>query len=188
MDADLGALCPDFRLKVEELLRACKGLGIIMRPFCTVRDPFEQARLWRQSRTGEEISLKIKHLEKSGAGFLAHCLDSVGPQHGRLATNALPGLSWHQWGEAMDCFWVVDGMAVWSVQKKIGGLNGYYVYADEARKMGLTAGGNWKRFKDRPHVQLSQHASPLRIMDLSEVNSVMEKRFGAIAGLKTSRL
>jgi hypothetical protein len=148
-----------------------------MRPFFTLRTAEEQARLWRQSRTGQQIEAKIRELEDGGAPYLARVIRDVGPQNGPKVTNALPGLSWHQWGEAMDCFWVVDGAAEWSARRKLDGLNGYAVYADEAEALGLTAGGHWRSFKDWPHVQLSPEANPTRRYSLAEIDAEMMRRF-----------
>ena len=64
----------------------------------------------------------------------------VGPQKGDPVTNAIPGLSWHQWGEAVDCFWVVNNKAVWDLETVVNGLNRFMVYANEAKKLGLDAG------------------------------------------------
>jgi hypothetical protein len=64
--------------------------------------------------------------------FLAQCIERVGKQFGEHVTNAIPGLSWHQWGEAADSAWVVDNEVVWSIEETVNGLNGYMVYADEA--------------------------------------------------------
>jgi hypothetical protein len=42
------------------------------------------------------------------------CFERAGPSDGPWATNALPGQSWHQYGEAVDCFLVdAQGHAVW---------------------------------------------------------------------------
>ena len=49
MAADLGKLTPELGDKVSELLDRCRARGIEMRPNAGLRDPFEQARLWRQS-------------------------------------------------------------------------------------------------------------------------------------------
>ena len=92
-------------------------------------------------------------------------------------TNAAPGYSWHQWGEAMDCFWLVDKEAEWSSQKKINGFNGYRNYSAIARKLGLTSGGLWKSIKDWPHVQLRPESNPGYEMTPAEISSEMEKRF-----------
>lgn len=178
MSRDLNDLNVDFKTKVEELLSACEASGYPMRPFFTVRSPFEQGKLWRQSRTTKEIQEKLSELKGRGANFLAHCIESVGPQNGRHVTNAIPGLSWHQWGEAVDCFWLIDGNAEWSSRRKIHGMNGYATYADVAKSMGLDAGGLWRSFKDWPHVQLRNESDPSRLYSLEEIDAEMKVRFG----------
>ena len=122
--------------KVVALLDRCEARGTPMRRTSTLRSPFDQATLWRQSRSKEEIEAKIAELKSQSAPFLADCIARVGPQHGDPVTNAIPGLSWHQWGEAVDCFWLVDGEAEWSPRKEINGLNGYQVYARRHRRRG----------------------------------------------------
>jgi hypothetical protein len=175
--ANIEVLIPQFKSHVLELLERCKDLGYEMRPYMTIRDPYEQARLWRQSRSTEEINRKIEEFETAGATFLAECIRSVGPQHGDPVTNAPPGFSWHQWGEAMDCFWLVDGKAEWSTRRLIAGNNGYHVFANQAKALGLTAGGLWTTLKDWPHIQLLSADSPLNVKTLLEINAAMEQRF-----------
>jgi peptidoglycan L-alanyl-D-glutamate endopeptidase CwlK len=175
---DLKDLVPDFRGPMTKLLDKLKKRGIEMRPYHTLRDPLEQARLWRQSRTAAEIEQQIARFRAAGAGFLAHCIEAAGPQHGDPVTNALPGLSWHQWGEAVDCMWVVDGRAKWSTQELVGGVNGYRVYAQEAQKLGLTPGGFFTKLKDWPHVQKRAAGSPTSLMTLAEIDAEMRERFG----------
>ncbi len=179
---DLSTLIPEFRSEVQELLNNCRARGIEMRPSATLRDPFEQARLWRQSRSRKEIERKIAQLREAGAPFLAHCLERVGPQSGRPVTGAIPGLSWHQWGEALDCFWLVNGEAEWDSNRLVSGVNGYRVYAEEARRLGLTAGGLWQSLKDWPHVQARVADSPQNVLSLVEINAAMESRFGNLNG------
>lgn len=178
MAADLSTLIPEFRTRLNQLILSCASQGTEMRCYVTLRDPFEQARLWRQSRSIEEIGEKVQSLRTARANFLAHCIDSVGPQNGDPVTNAIPGLSWHQWGEAADCFWVVDGQAEWSTTKLVNGSNGYRVYATTAAQFQLTAGGSWPRFKDWPHVQRRSAGSPLSELSLQQVDKEMELRFG----------
>ncbi|MGR9051612.1 MAG: M15 family metallopeptidase [Gammaproteobacteria bacterium] len=179
MSRDLNDLVPEFREKVETLIAHCNDSGYPMRQFFTLRTPFEQGKLWRQSRSSHDVQKKIAELRDSGAGFLAHCIESVGPQDGRPVTNAIPGFSWHQWGEAVDCFWLVDNQAEWSTRRQIDGKNGYMNYADLARSMGLTAGGFWKSLKDWPHVQFRKESGPGRVFSLQEIDKEMEKRFNA---------
>ncbi len=178
MSRDLNDLVFDFKTQVIELLRLCDESGYEMRPFFTLRTPFEQAKLWRQSRTTQQIQEKTNMLNSNGARFLAHCIESVGPQNGRHVTNAIPGFSWHQWGEAVDCFWLLDGAAEWSRRKKVNGNNGYAEYALHAKEIGLTAGGYWSSFKDWPHVQLRSESNPGRVYSLEQINQKMSSRFG----------
>lgn len=91
MAVDLTELVPEFRDAVETLIGNCAGRGIEVRPHSAVRTPFDQARLWRQSRTLEEIEEKIAAFRAAGAEFLAFCLESIGPQHGDPVTNAPRG-------------------------------------------------------------------------------------------------
>jgi hypothetical protein len=178
MPIDTTKLVPEFKTKLDALLAACNRLGVEMRPYFGIRTPLEQAKLWRQSRAGEEIKKKIAELRAAGAPFLAKCLEDAGPQNGPPVTNAIPGLSWHQWGEAVDSAWIVAGKTDWSTQRKVGGINGYQVYSAQAAGLGLDPGGVWKSLKDWPHVQLRSAASPLKVMSLVEVDGIMNKRFG----------
>ena len=170
----------EFQQGAQDVLDTCAGLGVEMRVNETVRSPLAQARLWRQSRAIEEIRARIAALRAAGAPFLAECIEKVGPQHGDHVTNAPPGLSWHQWGEALDCFWVVDGRAEWSTTRKVNGQNGYRVYAATADQLGLDAGGLWTRFKDFPHVQLRAAGSPADLFSLPEIDAVMRERFDGL--------
>jgi len=177
MAADLGLLVPGFAEQCRTLIANCRDQPTEMRPNEGLRDPWKQARYWRQSRSIEQIDAKIAELRNKSANFIAQILVDVGPQHGDPVTNALPGASWHQWGLAMDCVWIVNGAAEWSTQKKVNGLNGYRVYAQEAANLGLDAGGFWSSLKDWPHVQQPQEASPLSNMSWAEIDAAMRERF-----------
>lgn len=177
MSRNLEDLTDEFRAAVETLLQSCEVRGFILRPFYTLRSPFEQAKLWRQSRSTEEIVSQIEQFRENDADFLAHCIESVGAQYGRHVTNVPPGFSWHQWGEAVDCFWLLDGKAEWSSRKKINGENGYHVYAEEAQNLGLEPGGFWQSFKDWPHVQLQNISNPGVIYSVQQINEEMRNKF-----------
>ena len=178
MSRDLNDLKPDFKSKVEELLQLTENAGYTMRPFFTLRTPLDQAKLWRQSKPIGQINNQISIFNNAGADFLSHCLESVGPQDGNHVTNAPPGYSWHQWGEGLDCFWLVDNKAEWSSRTKINGNNGYRIYADLAVSIGLSAGGFWRSFKDWPHVQLRKESGPKSVFSMGQINEEMIARFG----------
>lgn len=150
MAKDMYLLEDEFEGSIQKVLTDCKLKGVEMRPFYTLRPPIEQARLWRQSRSLKQVEEAVQWLKHNGAPYLADVLWNAGPQTGRWATNALPGFSWHQHGEAIDCFWVVNGRAEWEATDDPG--NGYMVYANSAMKHGLTAGHFWKS-RDSVHVQ-----------------------------------
>lgn len=178
MSISLSNLDPDFRAKVETLLERCRQRGVVMTPYCAIRTPFEQGKLWRQSRTIQTIRAKLSELRRKGAPFLAHCIESVGPQNGPPVTGAVPGLSWHQWGVALDCFWRINNVAEWSPDRG-GPANGYRIYAHEASLLGLTAGGYWQSLKDWPHVQKLKSDSPDKAgRTLAEIDAEMQRRFG----------
>jgi peptidoglycan L-alanyl-D-glutamate endopeptidase CwlK len=173
----LSDLVPELADKARELLAKCDEMHILMRPTETLRTPFTQAKLWRQSRPGSVVRAQIQKFRDEGAPFLADVLESVGPHSGDHVTNALPGLSWHQWGEAMDCVWVANGKETFSLKLTVGGLNGYHVYAEQAKKLGLTAGAFFQSIKDFPHVQLRPQAGPQSAQSLPEIDAVMRERF-----------
>lgn len=178
MDDRLTGLDAAFRTRLEAVIRDLETDGIDMRVIAGLRTPEAQARLWRQSRSREEITAAIRHLKQAGAYHLAAVLDAVGPCHGPPVTKALPGLSWHQWGEAADCLWIVNGVAEWSISRIVARDNGYRALARAAEAAGLEAGGLWSRFPDWPHVQKRRDASPLAAgLSLAEIDAIMQERF-----------
>ena len=62
-------------------------------------------------------------------------------------TNAKCGYSFHQYGVAVDCIFIVYGYNApeWLWQK----------YGNIAKKYGFEWGGDWTSFPDRPHIQLT---------------------------------
>lgn len=174
MICDLSFLSDEFKPLAENLIWQCKQNGVMMTPMETLRSPFLQATYWCQSRSEEEIQNTIKRLLENEAPFLAACLSNAERRSGPRITNALPGYSWHQWGEAMDCFWEVNGKACWDMAMLLDGINGYYVYATEAKMLGLEAGYFWVNIKDGVHVQLRSAGSPFDLYGLKEINDCME--------------
>ena len=165
---DPALLDPGFRADVDRLLAALREQGHEFRISTTLRTPWQQARLYRQSRTRATISDRVVILRSAGAEYLAHVLEGVGPQSGRPVTNALPGMSWHNHALAADFYLVVDRAAVWDAAHP-----GYIALAIQAHALGLTSGRSWG---DSPHVQ-ARMGQP-RDMPLREVSEEMAERFG----------
>ena len=121
---------------------------------CTLRSAEDQARLYRNGRSLHAIRHRARALaEKWGRPDLAKILMDVGPQYGKtIRTNAAPGQSVHQYGMAIDCVVLVDGKPVWG-DKKSHDLAIWREYGARAKSCGLEWSGDWKRFKEKPHVQ-----------------------------------
>lgn len=173
MSRDLALLDPEFRKRVEIILGRVNSEtdAYQLRVFYTLRTPKEQAKLWRQSRSSEQIRNTVAMLRRHKANFLADTIYSVGPQHGRWATNAFPGQSWHQWGMAVDSFVVMDGRAVWNSRHA-----GYQRYAAIGKEEGCTCGAYWRR-ADAVHIQMTDE-KVTQLHSWIEINDAMKDRFG----------
>ncbi len=144
----LSELQPQFGDVVRAVLEECAGRGIVMRPYSAARSPWEQAVLWRRSRSKQQVDALVATMQAQGADWLADVMTDVGPQHGTHVTNAPPGRSAHQYRLAVDCFWMkADGSAEWN------DMTGYTIYATIAQQRGLTAGRFWTSFVDAPHLE-----------------------------------
>ena len=176
MKTILGTLDRDFGNKIRLMLTQLESRGLVMRPFYGIRTPIEQAKLWRQSRTRDQIDIAIRNLDQAGAPILAACLVSVGPQRGRHVTNALPGYSWHQYGEAVDLFAVDgNGAADWDVSAR-----GYVDMAEIARALEMKPG---RDFGDAVHIQ-SRYHEPHQVFTIPQIEVEMVKRFPEIGSTK----
>ena len=165
--AILDDLAPDMAARTVEVLRACSQRNVKLVPYFGRRDALTQACFWRQSRSRETISAECKRLHKSGAPKIAEVIESVGPQTGRWATNALPGQSAHQYGLAIDCFVLNEkGEAIWD-----GNAKGYEVYAREAERAGLLAGA---AFNDPVHIEC--RLRPYEPGDWASIQAALEDR------------
>lgn len=68
---------------------------------------------------------------------------------GKVVTNARGGQSNHNYGLAVDVVPMNNGKPNWEAPNSI-----WIAIGGEAEKLGLEWGGSWKKFLDRPHVQL----------------------------------
>jgi len=153
---DAALLDPDFAAKLDQLIYNCAAREAEFVVDCTVRGPVVQARLWCSSRTLLEIAAARDKLITSGAPKLAALLLDSYTGSAHCVTHALPGEGYHEYLTAADLFLEVNGAAVWSSPLYLS------VLADEAQKLGLTAGALWQKPKtDLDHIQASAYGSPL---------------------------
>ena len=161
MSKNMNDLVPEFRAKVDAGLAALAAEGLIFKPYFTLRDPVTQAGLWRQSRSAAVVAQQIQSLRNQGCDFMVACFDKAGPSDGPWATNALPGLSWHQYGEAVDCYLEgATGQPVW--ESKSYGRFG---------QIG-DAGGMWwgGHFGDNDHWQNRRTEPPAAFGTMKQIN------------------
>jgi len=169
------------RSRVRAMVRDLEEEGITLLIYCTFRSPEEQARLYRQSRSRDEIDVKVRKLEDRGFKFFADILVGVGPQKGflgRHVTFAGPGESFHQYRLAADGVPIIEGKCGWSktIYKKQ-----WEAYGKAARKHRFFWAGDWKGFQEFPHIQSMPSGNPLKILD-------HEMIFKVILGLGQSGL
>ncbi|PWJ44765.1 M15 family metallopeptidase [Sediminitomix flava] len=105
--------------KVEQMRLQLQKEGIYIKVIRGHRNLKEQARLYAQGRTTK----------------------------GGIVTNAIPGLSFHNYGWAVDVVVFENGKPKWNNRHwdRIG---------EVGKSLGLTWGGDWKKLVDRPHFQL----------------------------------
>jgi peptidoglycan L-alanyl-D-glutamate endopeptidase CwlK len=164
-------LVPELREKAAIIQQACKeAANFDLLIYCTFRSLEEQARLWRQSRSRQEINQKQDSLANLGFTFLAGILEEVGPQYGDHVTNAAPGESWHNYGEAFDACPVLNGKLAWNYLK----AKPYWdAYGEAVKQAGLYWAGYWANFREYPHAQLRSGGNPLKLLKPQEVNKIL---------------
>lgn len=116
-------LDPRIRDGAKAVLRAWADKGIDVIVTCTFRSMEEQDALYRKGRDGVP-----------------------GPK----VTNAKPGQSKHNYGLAIDFVPLVNGKAVWDAESPLWKILARIAMETDSR---VTWGGDWKGFKDRPHLE-----------------------------------
>ena len=171
---DINDLHPEVKEKAEIVQQACKeAAGFDLLIYSTLRPLEEQAKLFRQSRSKAEIDLKCTKFRVRGFDFLADVIQSVGPCYGNHVTNAAPGESWHNYGEAWDAVPLVGGKPVWSY---FDGKEMWNAYGEAVRQVGMHWAGDWTRFREYPHAQLQVGSNPLKLLPPDKIKKELEKR------------
>ena len=157
---DMGDLTPFVKDKAEEVVVRCAQLGFVLLVYCTYRSAYEQARLYRRSRTRAQIRRKQEQMSDEGFYDLAVIIDVVGPQGGagdlgHHLTMAGPGESWHNYNRAFDAVPLIGGKAAWNDEEL------YRLYGGAVVASGLEWAGNWKGFPENPHAQQIGASNPL---------------------------
>ena len=135
----------------------------------TAREAWEQALVYAQGRTADEIASGVARLRGLNLMREADLLAKQTPRPGRRATKALPGLSFHQshwlegkWGAlAIDFVPTIGGKPLWGAEEM------YEEAGQIAEAVGLTWSGRWVSFKETCHCQWDK-AGTIKIIPLAQ--------------------
>ncbi|GAA0347096.1 hypothetical protein GCM10009092_09400 [Bowmanella denitrificans] len=168
---DLNDLVPEVKVKAQQVIQFCRDVGgFDLLIYCTLRPLQEQARLYRQSRARAEIEDKQNKFRQRGFGFLADIIHQVGPCYGRHVTNAAPGESWHNYGEAWDAVPLLGGKPEWSY---VDAKEHWDIYGQGVREVGMHWAGDWQSFREFPHAQLRPGGNPLKTQQPDELLAIL---------------
>jgi len=166
-------LVQEAREKADRVMEVCSQVGFELLIYCTERSLEEQAKLYRQSRSWAEIKQKIRTLKDRGFGFVAEILDAVGPCTGPHVTNAGPGESWHNYGEAWDAVPLLNGKPAWNY---LNARAEWDAYGECVRQVGMQWAGDWTTFREYPHAQLRTGGNPLKQFSPDEIQEILNTR------------
>lgn len=170
-------LIPEMQDKANFVVGYCKNEGVDLLVYCTLRTLKEQAILFRSSDPdGGKVKSKILWLRNNGFDFLADKIEEINPQkYEGWKTNAAPGESYHNYGEAFDAVPMLGGKPMWGYKSY---QKGWDTFGKACKEINLEWGGTWSN-KDMPHAQLRPiidgSSNPLKMSSPEEVKFILTK-------------
>lgn len=155
---EMSRLISEMQAPANRVITHCRLQGVDPLIYCTYRSLPDQARLYRQGRTYPQILTKIDELKSLGFAWLASIIKEVGPQSGPVVTNAAPGESAHNYGEAFDATPLVHGKPVWIYE---GNERLFEIFGNALESEGLFWSGRWPNFREYFHGQFQPDPNPL---------------------------
>jgi hypothetical protein len=136
-----------FSRKMKAVLSDLRGHGGEWYVTCVYRSPAEQRYLYSKGRSTATLR-KAGFTDDEIKQYRSRLYKETGKNTiGSRVTTLLS--SKHCKGIACDIVPVIDGGLRWDAEDKIWALVG-----SSAKAHGLTWGGTWKKFVDKPHVEL----------------------------------
>lgn len=134
--------------------------------------PKIQAKLWRQGHNDSEIDAMISSLEEKDCFYLAKLIRDTYSHPGLSCTDAIPGCTWHNWGEALTYHILDEHNHVLELSHPK-----YLELAKIAKKCGFVHGTTFKENPKVNLIQLSDCQSPTDKWTLKEINDkLMQNR------------
>jgi peptidoglycan L-alanyl-D-glutamate endopeptidase CwlK len=136
--------------------------------FTTLEVELLKPKLATASRNWEKLDpdfqqrlLTVYQIMKEEHGYEMHLIEGYrSPERqnelaalGGRVTNARACQSYHQYGLAADSAFMLNGKLVIS-EKGAWAMQGYKLYGETAKKVGMVWGGDWRSIKDLGHVEL----------------------------------
>jgi hypothetical protein len=165
----IAGLDPTIQESIQKVISTCLEQGLMIVPYCGYRSVLDEMKLWRQSRSTDEIEQQIDKLQTANCTYLADLLQQAGAQNGPHVTNTIGGFSWHNWKQAVDCYVQGDdGNPIWDASNP-----GYQTYGDIAKSLGYTWGGDFTTFKDATHIQFNAGEID-NLYSIKQVNDIFQ--------------
>jgi len=133
----------------REVVQARPLVGTANRQWELLDAEFRQRLLGTFKLMQERHGIEMVLIEGYRSPERQNELASLGPN----VTHAAAGQSWHQYGMAADCAFLIDGRIVIS-EADPRAARAYDLYGDVAQSFGLTWGGSWRNLRDLGHVEL----------------------------------
>lgn len=137
----------------EKLIKELRGRNVIAVPYMGLRTVDHQNTLYCQSRDAATIEAEAARLKQKGCPYLAdQLIKSQNVARGKKVTRVVGGLSWHNWGLAVDFYIATPGgMPIWDGQDPQ-----YQILGEVAKSLGFRWGGDFRSLPDWGHIQLPQ--------------------------------
>lgn len=139
-EAHLKQVLPELQEKARRMLELCTERGLDVQFYCSYRSHAEQEALYAQ---GRKPLAEVNELRKKAG--LAALPEGI---YGKV-TNAIPGKSKHGKRMALDGVILDGGKAVWNTRDPR-----WQIYGECAREAGLVWAGDWKSFREFPHIEV----------------------------------
>jgi len=159
---DLDELDSDFRDKLVNVIRDSLAIGMALDIRVGTLNVQQQAKLWRRSRTDNEIDHGIFELEQENCPFLAEVLRRANSPAGVAVTGDMPGFTWQNFGEEVEIHSTSHSIA--TDLMKI------------AKKYDLTVG---ESFLGNVSLRKSPFSTPLEVYKASEIDKLMQEKWGS---------